>query len=303
MQVLLPFPADELGHPLPSGIEVDVWDGAGTLDDEVAARTEVYVVPYVGGRDRYAAMARMPRLAVVQTLTAGVDSIRPRIPEGVVLCNARGVHDSSTAELVLALVLASTRGIPRFVRAADGGKWDQAFLRGLADSTVLIVGHGSIGQAVEQRLSGFEVDVLRVARASRDGVHGIDELPELLPGADVVVLTVPMTAQTAGLVDARFLSQMKDGALLVNVARGSVVRTDDLLPELMSGRLHAALDVTDPEPLPPGHPLWSAPNLLLTPHVGGGTAAFMPRARALLVEQLGRLARGERLLNVVDGEY
>jgi phosphoglycerate dehydrogenase-like enzyme len=153
---------------------------------------------------------------------------------------------------------------------------------------------------VEHRLAGFEVTLLRVARSSRDGVAGLDELPDLLPQADVVVLTVPLSTQTRGMVDAAFLARMRDGALLVNVARGAVVDTDALLDELSTGRLQAALDVTDPEPLPADHPLWRAPGLLLTPHVGGNTSAFLPRALRLVREQLRRHVAGEPLANIVD---
>jgi phosphoglycerate dehydrogenase-like enzyme len=168
---------------------------------------------------------------------------------------------------------------------------------------VLILGHGSIGAALERRLEGFEVDVVRVARTPRDGVHGIDELTDLLPGADIVVVLVPATPETRGLLDAGLLGRMRDGALLVNVSRGTVVDQDALLAELQAGRLRAALDVTDPEPLPEGHPLWAAPGLVLTPHVGGGTAAMAPRARRLVEDQLRRWAAGEPLANVITGDY
>ena len=173
----------------------------------------------------------------------------------------------------------------------------------MADRTVLIVGFGSVGAAVEARLAGFECTVLRVARRAREGVADMSALPDLLPRADVVVLTVPMTDETVGLVDKSFLAAMPDGALLVNVARGPVVVTDALLAELETGRLRAALDVTDPEPLPPGHALWSAPGLLLSPHVGGNTTAFLPRARRLVAEQVRRYCIGESLRNVISGAY
>jgi len=249
----------------------------------------------------------MPSLKVAQTLTAGVDDVRPLVPAGVTLCNARGVHDASTAELAVALVLASLRGIPDFVR--DAGGWDGRRRDALADRTVLIVGYGSVGAAVERRLAGFECEVLRVARTAREGsddvdaVHGMDELDDLLTAADVVILTVPMTEETRGLVDAAFLSRMPDGAVLVNVSRGPVVRTDALLAEVASGRLRAALDVTDPEPLPPEHPLWSCPNVLISPHVGGNTTAFLPRAMRLVAEQVRRHVEGRPLLNVIRDDY
>src|SRR5262245_35787868 len=192
----------------------------------------------------------MTSLRVVQTLTAGVDNIRGRVPDGVTLCNGRGIHDTSTAELALTLTLASLRGVPGFVRAQDRREWEFGWHDALADRTVLLVGYGAIGRAVEARLRPFEVEVVRVARSARDGVHAIDELPDLLPAADVVVLLVPLTDATRGLVDAGFLARMKDGALLVNVARGAVVVTDDLVAELSTGRIRAAVDVVDTEPLP-----------------------------------------------------
>ena len=191
---------------------------------------------------------------MVQTLTAGVDHIRDAIPPGVVLCNGRGIHDTSTAELALALVLASLRGIPEFVRAQDRHDWIQGPRPSLADTTVLILGYGQIGAAIEARLLPFEVRVVRVARRARDGVHPVSALPGLLPEADVVVVIVPGTAQTAHLVDAGFLARMKHGALLVNMARGGVVDTDALVEALHAGRVRAALDVTDPEPLHRGPP-------------------------------------------------
>jgi phosphoglycerate dehydrogenase-like enzyme len=168
---------------------------------------------------------------------------------------------------------------------------------------VLIVGHGSVGAAVEARLAGFECDVRRVARRARDGVEPFEALPDLLPWAEVVVLTVPMTDETRGLVDAAFLARLPDGALVVNVARGPVVVTDDLLAELRTGRLLAALDVTDPEPLPPDHPPWSAPGVLVSPHVGGDTTAFLPRARRLVADQVRRHVAGEPLANVISSAY
>jgi phosphoglycerate dehydrogenase-like enzyme len=172
-------------------------------------------------------------------------------------------------------------------------------LTGPADARVLIVGYGSIGAAIERRLDGFEVEISRVARTARPGVRPVSEIAEMLPRADVVVLATPLTAETEGLVNRDFLSRMADGALLVNMSRGRVVDTEALLAELNAGRLHAALDVTEPQPLPADHPLWSAPNVLISPHVGGLTAALAPRACRLLVDQVRRYAAGEPLANVV----
>jgi phosphoglycerate dehydrogenase-like enzyme len=232
-----------------------------------------------------------------------VEHIAPHVPDGVLLCNGRGIHDTSTAELVLALTLASLRGIPEFVREQDREEWHQRPLPALADKRVLIVGYGAIGEAIERRLLPFEVEVVKVARRARDDVHGFDELPDLVPDADVVVLVVPLTDQTRGLVDAGFLARMKDDALLVNVARGAVVDTDALLAELTSRRIAAAIDVVDPEPLPAGHPLWKAPRLLVSPHVGGASSAMWPRAYRLVREQLSRFAAGEPLVNQMTGDY
>ena len=285
--------------PLPAELDVLRWDADGLPDPDVLDRVELYVMPYTFARITGDVIGRMPRLLVVQTLTAGYEHVLPYLPDGVMLCNARGVHDASTAELAVALTLASLRRIPEFVRAQQREEWAFGMYDALADKTVLIVGYGAVGAAVEHRLVPFECDVLRVARTARDGVAGFEALPSLLGRVDVVILTVPLTDQTRRLVDAEFLGAMRDGTLLVNVARGGVVDTDALLAELSTGRLRAALDVTDPEPPPPGHPLWSAPGLLMSPHVGGSTTAFEPRARRLLRAQLERFAAGEPLANVV----
>lgn len=294
MRVLIPFESIDV----PADVAVEVFKG-GKPAPEHLDDVELYVPPYTLAPGDLTFIERMPRLRVLQTLTAGYEHVLPYLPDGVTLCNAGGVHDASTAELAVALTLASLRGIPGFTRAQDRGEWRSGFHPALADKTVLIVGYGSIGHAVERRLSGFEVEVTRVARHSRAGVSAIDDLPSLLPDADVVVLTVPLTEETRHLVDAAFLDRMREGALLVNVARGKVVDTDALLSALHAGRVRAALDVTDPEPLPPDHPLWSAPGCLVSPHVGGPTSAFEPRARRLVADQIARFAGGEPLRNVV----
>jgi len=236
-------------------------------------------------------------------MTAGIDLLRPHIPDGAVLCNARGVHNAGTAEWVVAAILASIRRFPYFAAEQAAARWSFRFTSCLAGKTVLIVGYGSIGAAVERRLSGFDVTVRRVARRARDGVHPIDELPTLLPGADVVVLLAPVTTETIGMVNAAFLARMKDGALFVNAARGSLVVTADLCDELRSGRLSAALDVTDPEPLGPDHPLWAMPNVLITPHVAGSTPVSGRSALTFVRDQVERFCQGKPLLNVITGEY
>lgn len=298
MRVWVPY--SQVRERLPGALTVDVYDGTAPapehLDDVV-----FYVTPYTFRRAPLELIARMPKLQVVQTLTAGYEHLLPYLPERVVLCNAGRVHDTSTAEMAVTLLLASLRGLPDFLRAQEAQQWRHRRWRSLADLTVLIVGYGGIGAAVERRLAGFEVaEVLRVARRPRRGVASLSALPELLPRADVVVLCVPLTPQTRRLVDADFLGRMRDGGLLVNVARGAVVDTDALVAEVTSGRLSAALDVTDPEPLPAGHPLWTAPGVLVTPHVGGNSTAFQPRAEQLIVDQLRRFAAGEPLHHQVD---
>ncbi|RPF36802.1 phosphoglycerate dehydrogenase-like enzyme [Streptomyces sp. TLI_185] len=300
---LLPYPAWRIGG-LPEGLPVAVWDGAGGPPSvESLAEVEFFVIPYTFADAAVAVLPRLPRLRVVQSLSAGVDALVKYVPSGAVLCNARGVHDASTAELAVSLALASLRGIPDFVRAQDAEEWRTSFRPALADRTVLLLGYGSIAAAVEDRLTPFECGVLRVARSARTTargpVHALTDLPELLPRADIVVITVPLTPNTRGLIDARLLALMQDGALLVNVARGAVVDTDALLAELGTGRLSAALDVTDPEPLPAGHPLWHAPNTLISPHVGGQSSAFLPRALRLIRTQVLRHLAGEPLENVV----
>jgi phosphoglycerate dehydrogenase-like enzyme len=300
--VWLPFGVEHLERP-PAGLRYETFLVEGDDLPHWIGEVEFYVPPYMSVVPHADLFPKMPSLKVVQTLTAGVDDIRPAVPAGVTLCNGRGIHNASTAELAVTLTLASLRGIPRFVRAQDRGEWRPQVMPSLADRTVLIVGYGDIGAAIEARLAGFECDVVRVARTARDGVHGIDELSGLLPQADVVILIVPITDETQGMVDADFLGRMRDGALLVNVARGGVVDTDALVEALGTSRIHAALDVTAPEPLPEGHPLWQAPNLLISPHVGGASSAMWPRAYRVVREQLERFAAGAPLANVMEGPY
>ncbi|MEU1281619.1 2-hydroxyacid dehydrogenase [Streptomyces sp. NPDC005805] len=308
--VWLPIAADEIdGLPSPadSGLTYRFWDGGADFPAD-PADCVFYAVPYMKGMEiAIRPLEAMRSVRVVQTLSAGTDHVEPglaSLPAGVRLCNAKGVHEASTAELTLALVLASLRGIPGFVRGQDAEEWRSGFYPALADTSVLIVGYGSIGAAVEDRLAPFEcARVARVARSARTSERGevraLADLPALLPEADVVIITTPLTERTKGLVGADFLARMKDGALLVNVARGPVVDTKALLAEVETGRITAALDVTDPEPLPAGHPLWHAPGVLISPHVGGSTSAFMPRAKRLLADQVSRFAAGEEPRNVV----
>ena len=300
--VWLPFDPALLGDP-PTGLRYELVD---PVDGDVPATigdVAFYVPPYRLGPEVAAVLPDMASLEVVQTLTAGVDNVRAAVPEGVTLCSGRGIHDTSTAELALTLVLASLRGVPDFVRAQQRHAWAAQWRPSLADRRVLLVGHGAIGQAIEARLTPFEVEITRVARTARDGVHALAELPDLLPDADVVILVVPLTDETRGLVDAAFLDRMKDGALLVNLARGPVVVTADLVAALHTRRITAAIDVVDPEPLPADAPLWDAPGLLVSPHVGGMSSAMWPRAHRLVREQLHRYAAGEPLHNQMTGAY
>jgi phosphoglycerate dehydrogenase-like enzyme len=289
--------------PVP-GLEMVTWDlhGVPPRTDELA----VVVPPYLDPHQRLDLLATLPALELVQLLTAGYDNVLPHLPDGVTLCSGGGIHDASTAELALTLTLAAVRGIPDFVRAQDRREWIPTRIwPALADRRVLVVGYGKVGRATARRLLAFETTVTAVASRARDGdelvphVHGIDELPALLPEHDVVIVITPLTEATTGLVGREFLAAMKDGALLVNVARGKVADTEALVAEAASGRLRVAVDVTDPEPLPPDHPLWTTPNVLISPHVGGASTAFRPRAVALLQRQLAAYADGRPLDNVV----
>ncbi len=288
---------------IPAGVDLDFYPAAGDALPATLAEVAFLVLPYMKGRGVLARTADMPRLEVVQTLTAGYAEFLPLLPAATTLCNAAGLHDTSTAELALALALASGRGLDGYARNQAEGTWRLAWGQSLADQHVLIIGYGHIGQAIERRLQGFEVaSVTRVARRRRPGppeVHPIDDLQRLLPRAGVVFLIAPHTPDTEHLIGAGELKLLPDGALLVNVARGQLVDTDALLAEVSTGRIRAALDVTDPEPLPPDHPLWRAPGVLISPHVGGASSAFAPRADRLIAAQLARFAAGEPLENVV----
>ena len=286
---------------IPDGIEVDCYRAHGDDMPDSIAEVEFYVLPYMTGAEVLERAGEMSTLRVIQTLTAGVENFLPHVPDGVTLCNAAGVHDASTAEMALALILASGRHLDSFARQQPEGRWQQIFGRSLADRRVLIVGYGNIGPAIERRLAGFEVaSITRVARRARTEpveVHAQDDLDRLLPEAEVVILIAPHTPETEKMINADRLARLPDGALVVNVARGALVDTEALLAETASGRLRAALDVTDPEPLPPDHPLWRTPGVLIAPHVGGASSAFFPRADRLVAAQLRRFASGEDLQN------
>jgi phosphoglycerate dehydrogenase-like enzyme len=266
------------------------------------SETTFYIPTYMSAREAFAHIDTMTRLEVVQLLTAGYDSISDLIPEGVTLCNARGVHDASTAELAVALGLSAIRGLATFRDRQHQHLWDHREYRSLADRRVMILGYGSIGEAIERRLIPFEVEIVRVARRPRlnPKVMAFDEIKPLLPTVDMVFVVVPLTDQTRHMVDAGFLAALPDNAIVVNVARGPVVDHEALAKELRSGRLIAALDVTEPEPLPATSELWELPNCLITPHVGGDTTAFYKRGTELVIRNISRYLAGLDLINVVN---
>jgi len=299
----LPTPdALEYVGELPPDIELVVWDGTGQPPPG-AERIEFFVGRYDAAPPPLEALAGLPALRVVQLVSAGVEPWLGVVPDGVELYNGRGVHGSSTAELAVAGMLAVLRQLPRFEESRVAHRWEPILAAGLTGQRVLVIGAGDIGSRIAAAARVFDADTTLVARTSRPGVRTLDELPTLLPEHQVVALAVPHTPETHRLVDAAFLAAMPDDALLVNVARGAVVDTAALLVELHARRLHAFLDVTDPEPLPSDHPLWDAPNVLLTPHVGGGTRGWQRRAYGLVREQLLRFRGGEPLQNPVANGY
>lgn len=287
--------------PVPAGVRCDVVDiaaGVGPEHDEV----EFVVLPYGPDDDALMTLARMPRLRAVQSLAAGVDRVLRFIPPGVLVCSGRGVHDTATAEMAVTLALVATRGLPGYLDDQANRRWRPRSSPGLADKRVVVIGAGSVGTAIAVRLRALEAVVVPVARTDRAGVRAISELPGLLPDADVVILAVPLTDETRGMVDKAFLNRLRPGTLLINVARGAVVLTDCLVEALHAGHICAALDVTDPEPLPSDHRLWDAPNLILTPHVGARSDALPSRVQRLIQDQVTRFAGGRQLLSVVNGE-
>ena len=288
--------------PLPENVELVEWKLDGPPPTEPGRQIDIVVPPYMGASDRLGALDGVP-VRLVQSQSIGYDDVPAALPPGHVYANAASVHETSTAELALALLLAAQRGIPDFVRAASEGRWAPARHASLADRRVVLLGYGGVGRAIEARLAPFEVDLVRVATRARDDdtgrIHGIDELDELLPTAEIVIVAVPLTPETTGLVDDRFLSALPDGALVVNIARGRVADTMAVLEHATRGRLRYATDVTDPEPLPTGHPLFDLPDVLVSPHVGGASTAMMPRMARLLRDQIERMSRGEQPRNVV----
>ena len=288
------------GYEFPADVQVTECDDLAELSLEVIGDAHFVVLPYEGSSlTIQEAIARMRSVKVIQTLTAGFDNVQPFVPADVTLCNAAGVHDDATSELAVLLTLSALRDMPRSFKAQQNHHWETYFARSLADKTVLLIGYGNVGKAAEKRLLGFGCKVIPVARTARDHVHAIAELPNLIPSADVVMLIVPNNPGTVNLVDVKFLASMKDDSILVNVARGVVVDTDALVAELKTGRISAALDVTEPEPLPADHPLWSLPNVIITSHNGGEGDVFWNRARTRIHSQFDLWLAGKPLECVI----
>lgn len=301
----VPYPSPEEAAEVLGGHDGVVYRSYTVADQPPADPAEVnfLVMPYMSSPSLLDDPTRLTGLEIVHVQSAGYDNV-PELPEGVLLCNGGGIHDAATAELAVGLVLAHGRHLDDYARNMTDGTWRGEWGTGLAYRRVAIIGYGNIGQAIEARIVGFEPSsITRVARTPRNDpeVRPVSELPQVLAETDVAVIILPLTEQTRGLFDAQMLSHLPDGALVVNVGRGPIVDTDALVAEVSSGRLHAALDVTDPEPLPADHPLWACPTVLISPHVGGYTNAFEPRRDNLLRAQVAAWAHGRPVANVVRG--
>ncbi|HUW88280.1 MAG TPA: 2-hydroxyacid dehydrogenase [Candidatus Paceibacterota bacterium] len=283
---------------VPDGIE-RLTPTSTPLDISDLSKITFYVPSYMEGRRALEYVKSMPNLKVLQMPNAGYEDALEYLRPGLTLCNGRGIHNDSTAELAVGMAIASLRGFPRFVLSQSQGKWDPAQFRSINDRKIGIVGFGAIGQTIARNLSGFDVEVIGFSRSGRDGAVKIKNFDDYLPSLDVVILIMPLNDESHRFFDARRFALLKTGALLINVARGAIIDTDALLAELRTGRITVALDVTDPEPLPPDHPLWKEAGVFITPHVGGNSSAFEPRARRLIESQLIRLAASQPLENVV----
>ncbi len=299
MALLLPEAdgvAEHVGQRLPQAEVLRYGTaGPGRLDE-----VTFYCLPYMGDTASIALIGELPALRVVQSLSSGVDDVLASLPPQVTLCNGHGLgHEEGTAELAVALILASLRQIPWFARQQSERTWSHVRTDSLDGKRVLLVGYGAMGAAIEERLVPFGARVVRVSRTPRDGVSGLRELPGLAREADILVVCIALHASTRGLVGPQVLAALPAGALVVNVARGPVVDAAALTRELRTGRLRAALDVSDPEPLPADRPEWTLPNVLVTPHIGGDTAAFAQRAPAFVADQAARHLAGNPLHNVV----
>jgi phosphoglycerate dehydrogenase-like enzyme len=271
-----------------------------TLRNSDFAEITIYIPTYMGGKKSLDPISDLTNLKTVQLLTAGYEDVIPFMRDELTLCNARGVHDFSTSELAVSLILAHYKNHREFAHSQSQGSWNHKTTGSTYGKEIAIIGAGSVAQRLKSMLAPFECKVTMFGQSARDGVEAISTVQATVGKFDCVVLLVPLTTSTHNLVDAAFLKGMKDGALLVNVARGPVVNTDALCAELASKRLFAALDVTDPEPLTNGHPLWSYENCTVIPHVGGDSTAFEPQARAFLAEQFKRIAQGKQPINIID---
>jgi phosphoglycerate dehydrogenase-like enzyme len=284
---------------IPKGYAITTKSPAELAPSE-RENVEIYMPKYMGGAAALSAIADFPNLKLVQLLMAGYEDALPHMRKGVRLCNARGVHDQSTAELGVALLASYFLGIKSYLKNMEIGKWDGARRDSLYSKKVAIVGAGSVGTRIKEMLDVFKVESTFFARSARQGVFAISELEQRISGFDAVVLVLPLTSETRHLITLKELSSMKPGGLLVNLARGPVVKTDDLLVALKRGKISAALDVTDPEPLPSDHELWHLANVIITPHVGGNSNAFEPQAREFLEEQLERYVATGQLINEIE---
>ncbi len=288
--------ADFCAERLPQATVLRYEDADRAGLDEVT----FYCLPYMGNADSITLIKHLPLVKVIQSQSSGVDEAVDAVPPTATLCNGRDLgHEEGTADLAATLVLASLRRLPEFVRHQSERSWQHARTHSLRGKRLLLVGYGAIGAAIEQRLSPFGVQVSRTSRTEKDGVSPMSELPALAAAADVLLVCIALSPTTRGLVDASVLAALPDGALVVNVARGPIIDPAALRAELKSGRLRAALDVTDVEPLPADRPEWSLPNVLITPHIGGDTYDFASRAPAFVADQAARHLAGEPLLNVV----
>jgi len=271
-----------------------------TLSKSELSEITIYVPTYMGGKKSLDPISDLPNLRTVQLLTAGYEDVVPFMRNELILCNARGVHDFSTSELAMSLILAHFKNHHEFAGNQSQGFWNHKTIGSLYGKEIAIIGAGSVAQRLKSMLAPFECKVTMFGQSARDGVEAISTAQATIGKFDCVVLLVPLTSGTRNLADSAFLAAMKDGALLVNVARGAVVNTDALCVELKAKRLFAALDVTDPEPLPKGHPLWEFKNCTVVPHVGGDSTAFEPQAHAFLAEQFQRMAQGQQPINIID---
>lgn len=283
---------------VPDGVE-RLTPTNSPLDTSDLSKITFYVPQYMEGRRGLEFVKRMPNLKVLQLPNAGYDDALEYLRPGLTLCNGEGIHNDSTAELAVGMAIASLRGFPRFVLSQSQGRWDHTQFRSINDRRIGIVGFGAIGKTIARNLSGFDVEVIGFSRSGRDGAVKIEHFDEYLPSLDVIILIMPLNNESRRFFDARRFALLRDGALLINVARGAIIDTTALITELRTGRITAALDVTDPEPLPPDHPLWKEAGVFITPHVGGNSSAFEPRARRLIESQLIRLTSNQPLENIV----